>query len=85
MTVASEDEFPTGEPADAATAAAVEAVVREFTACLNARDVFRLFSLVSDDLVRALALRRWGAAAGGRDWRRRPRCGPPRYPRATAS
>ena len=28
-TVASEDEFPTGEPADAATAAAVEAVVRE--------------------------------------------------------
>jgi hypothetical protein len=53
--VASEDEFPTGEPADAETAASVEAVVREFTACLNAREVFRLFSLISDDLVRVLA------------------------------
>jgi hypothetical protein len=53
--VASESEFPTGEPADAATAAAAEAAVREFTACLNARDVFRLFSLLSDDLARVLA------------------------------
>jgi hypothetical protein len=54
-TVASEDEFPTGEPADAATAEAAEAVVREFTACFNARDLFRLFSLVSDDFMRELA------------------------------
>ena len=54
-TVASEDEFPTGEPADAATAEAAEAVVREFTACFNARDLFRLFSLVSDDFLRELA------------------------------
>jgi len=53
--VASEDEFPTGEPADAATTEAVDAVVREFTACFNARDLFRLFSLVSDDLLRKLA------------------------------
>jgi hypothetical protein len=53
--VASEDEFPTGEPADAAAAAPVEAVVREFTACFNARDLFRLFSLVSDDFMRELA------------------------------
>jgi ketosteroid isomerase-like protein len=55
LTVASEDEFPTGEPADAATAEAAEAVVREFTACFNARDLFRLFSLLSDDLLRELA------------------------------
>jgi hypothetical protein len=54
-TVASEDEFPTGEPADAATVAQAEAMLHEFTACLNAREVFRLFSLVSDDLVRVLA------------------------------
>jgi len=54
-TVASEDELPTGEPADAATAEAAEAVVREFTACFNARDLFRLFSLVSDDFLRELA------------------------------
>jgi hypothetical protein len=53
--VASEDEFPTGEPADAAAAAPVEAVVREFTACFNARDLFRLFSLVSNDFLRGLA------------------------------
>jgi ketosteroid isomerase-like protein len=53
--VASEDEFPTGESADPATAEAVEAVVREFTACFNARDLFRLFSLVSDDFLRELA------------------------------
>jgi hypothetical protein len=53
--VASEDEFPTGEPADAATTEAAEAVVREFTACFNARDLFRLFSLLSDDLLRELA------------------------------
>ena len=54
-TVASEDEFPTGEPADAATAEAVTAVENEVVACLNARDVFRLFSLMSDDLVRGLS------------------------------
>jgi hypothetical protein len=54
-TVASEDELPTGEPADAATVEAAEAVVREFTACFNARDLFRLFSLVSDDFLRELA------------------------------
>ena len=54
-TVASEDELPTGEPADAATTEAVEPVVREFTACFNARDLFRLFSLVSDDFQRELA------------------------------
>src|SRR5215204_685970 len=54
-TVASEDELPTGEPADAATTEAVEPVVREFTACFNARDLFRLFSLVSDDFLRELA------------------------------
>jgi hypothetical protein len=55
-TVASEDELPTGEPADAATAEAAEAAVREFTACFNARDLFRLFSLVSDDFLRGLAV-----------------------------
>jgi hypothetical protein len=55
LTVASEDEFPTGEPADAITTEAAEAVVREFTACFNARDLFRLFSLLSDDLLRELA------------------------------
>jgi hypothetical protein len=54
LTVASEDEFPTGESADAATAAAAAAVANEFAACLNARDVFRLFSLLSDDLLRTL-------------------------------
>ena len=54
-TVASEDELPTGEPAAAASAEAAEDVVREFTACFNARDLFRLFSLVSDDFLRALA------------------------------
>jgi len=54
-TVASEDELPAGEPADAATVEATEAVVREFTACFNARDLFRLFSLVSDDFLRELA------------------------------
>ena len=54
-TVASEDELPTGEPADATTVEAAEAVVREFTACFNARDLFRLFSLVSDDFLRELA------------------------------
>jgi hypothetical protein len=54
LTVASEDEFPTGEPADATTAEAAAAVANEFAACLNARDVFRLFSLLSDDLVRTL-------------------------------
>lgn len=54
LTVASEDEFPTGEPADAATAEAAAAVANEFAACLNARDVFRLFSLLSDDLVRTM-------------------------------
>jgi ketosteroid isomerase-like protein len=54
-TVASEDEFPTGEPADAATAEAVEAVVREFVACANARDGLRLFSLMSDDFLQVVA------------------------------
>jgi hypothetical protein len=52
-TVASEAEFPTGEPADAATAEAVEAVVREFVACDNADDFIRFLSLISDDLLRA--------------------------------
>jgi hypothetical protein len=51
--VASEDELPTGEPADAATAAAVEAVVRELVACNNANDFIRELSLVSDNLLRA--------------------------------
>jgi hypothetical protein len=54
-TVASEDKFPTGESVDATTAEAAESVVREFTACFNARDLFRLFSLVSDDFMRELA------------------------------
>ena len=53
-TVASEDEFPTGEPADAATAEAVEAVVREFVACTNGRDFFRTFSLLSDGFLQAV-------------------------------
>jgi hypothetical protein len=53
--VASEDEFPTGEPADAATVASVEAVVREFVACGNADvDFVRFASFVSDDLLRAI-------------------------------
>ena len=64
-TVASEDEFPTGEPADAATAEAVEAVVREFMACANARDVLRLFSLLSDDFLQSRSVRGWDAADGG--------------------
>jgi hypothetical protein len=50
--VASEEEFPTGEPAEEATAEAVEAVVRELTACNNANDYIRELSLVSDDLLR---------------------------------
>ena len=54
-TAVSEDEFPTGEPADAATAEAVEAAVREYIACANARDFFRLLSIVSHDTLRELA------------------------------
>lgn len=35
-------------PADAATVAAVEATVREFTACINAGDLLRVFSLCTE-------------------------------------
>jgi ketosteroid isomerase-like protein len=48
------DDFvaPEGEPADAETAAAVTATLREFFACFNAGDLPRLFGLYSDDFIR---------------------------------
>lgn len=44
--------LPTGEPADPATVAAVTATVRRFVACANARDVGRMYALVSDAFLR---------------------------------
>ena len=44
---------PLGEPADAETAAAATAVVREVLACFNAGDFGRALALFSDDLVRS--------------------------------
>jgi hypothetical protein len=49
--VRSEVDFPTGSPADPATADAVAVVVREFAACLNAGDLFRSMALVTDDFL----------------------------------
>jgi hypothetical protein len=55
-----QDRFPTsvpvplGEPADAATVAAVTATVREIIACINSGHVTRAFWLFTDDLVRHL-------------------------------
>jgi len=44
--------LPPGEPADAATTAAVTATVRRFVACANARDVARMYGLVTDAFLR---------------------------------
>lgn len=44
--------LPAGEPADAATVAAVTAAARRFVACANARDVARMYALVSDAFLR---------------------------------
>ena len=44
--------LPQGEPADEATVAAVNAVAREFVACLEADQNTRAFALMTDDLVR---------------------------------
>ena len=53
MAVASEAEFPSGAPADAATTEAVAAVVRQLIACGNAGELVRLFALISDALLRS--------------------------------
>ncbi|MDP9363051.1 MAG: hypothetical protein M3Q10_02255, partial [Chloroflexota bacterium] len=44
--------LPPGEPADAAATAAVTATVRRFVACANARDVVRMYGLVTDAFLR---------------------------------
>lgn len=44
--------LPDGAPADAATAAAVTATVRLFVACANARDIGRMYALVTDAFLR---------------------------------
>jgi hypothetical protein len=43
---------PAGEPADAATAAAVEGTVRELFACVNGGAFLRFFALFTDDYLR---------------------------------
>jgi hypothetical protein len=45
-------ELPPGEPADAATTAAVTATLRLFVACANAGDVARMYALVTDEFLR---------------------------------
>ena len=50
--VAAEAELPAGEPADAATLAAIVATVREVEACFNAGEFARGLALFTDDLVR---------------------------------
>jgi hypothetical protein len=47
--------LPAGEPADAATVAAVTATLHEALACLNANDILRFSALFSDEMVRILA------------------------------
>ncbi|MDQ3512715.1 MAG: hypothetical protein M3462_03470, partial [Chloroflexota bacterium] len=42
------DALPTGVPADPATLAEVDALMREIIACANAYDVLRLFALTTD-------------------------------------
>ena len=50
--VATEDQLPAGEPADAATVAAIVATARELIACNNAGDFARVFAFYTDDLIR---------------------------------
>ncbi len=60
LTVASAAAFPSGTPADPATADAIAAVVREAVACLNAGDDLRFLALLSDAALRTL----WGDDGG---------------------
>jgi hypothetical protein len=48
--------LPPGEPADAETVAAITATVEQAVACRNATDTLRYLALLSDDLLRALAV-----------------------------
>ena len=52
--IASEAELPAGEPADAATVAAIDATVQEFFACSVAGQYARAFALMTDEGVRRL-------------------------------
>lgn len=52
--VASEDEFPSGEPVDDETVRAVTEVVREAVACLNGSDFLRIAALSTPGLLRGL-------------------------------
>lgn len=51
------DVLPAGEPADAATVAAVTATVRELVACWNAGELLRAYGLYTDDGLAALFAR----------------------------
>lgn len=44
--------LPAGEPADAETAAAIDAMRREAVACRNAGDLLRFYAFLSDDQIR---------------------------------
>jgi hypothetical protein len=48
----SRSEAPQGEPADAQTAAEINATWRMYIACINIGDQSKMFALLSDDLVR---------------------------------
>jgi hypothetical protein len=50
--VPSEADLPQGPPADLATVAAIEAVAREYVACVNAWDLPRLLGLTTDNYAR---------------------------------
>jgi hypothetical protein len=70
--VAAEAALSAGEPADAATVAAVTAVARELEACTNAGDLARSLALFTDDLVRRIAPPPGTTAADVRAYLARP-------------
>ena len=51
VTPSSADDLPQGQPADAATVSAIEAVERQRVACWNANDCRRLFAYYTDEFL----------------------------------